>query len=395
MVNTNKTITLSSAQEVFSVKIPLVIGSFIKGTNTIKRIDDRIYINSGGGIPSDLYDGAWQFRKKITIDDAKVPQDVSDFPVLVNISDSDLSGNAQNDGDDILFTSSDGKTKLSHEIENYASGSGILAAWVKTALSSSADTVIYMYFGNPSAGNQENIADVWSNGYEAVYHLHDDFLDSTSKDRDAVNDGTVNAAGKIADGQDITPANELRFGTWNVSGQQITIQAWATFDHFNQDDPRIISKAVSGAVQDHVFMLSLKDPSGINEERYLRLRIKTGSNDNSGTTALESNTNPLNSGVWHLTAATYDGSNMRIYKDGGNQVASASKSGNLRQNGWQIWGGNNPNNVNLGQYSMDGKLDEIRISSIARSANWLTTEFNNQNDAASFYSIGSKESWSN
>lgn len=389
--NTNSTVTINSQNTVFSAALQPVVGNFTKGTNTIRKIDGIVYINSdaqaSSSSPSNWYSSSWLYRKKLTLLGSQVPSALTDFPVLINISDSDLASDAQGDGDDILFTSSDGQTKLSHEIEIYSLG--ILSAWVKTDLSSGTDTEIYMYYGYPSALNQENAADVWSSGYEAVYHLNNDVLDSTSNNRDGTNSGTSDAAGKIASGKDITPANEITFGTWSVSGQQITVQAWANFDDFDQDDPRILSKAASGSVQDHVFMLSLSG-SG---ETYLRSRIKTGTNDNTGTQTLLSGSSPLTAGTWYLAATTYNGSNISIYKDG-SRIADFGHTGDLRQNAWEIWAGNNPNNNNPNQYSMDGKLDEIRVSSIARSAGWLTAEFNNQNSPSSFYTVGAEEAWS-
>jgi hypothetical protein len=343
-------------------------------------------VDVGTTAPSDWYDSAWPYRKKITLQSSQVPGDLSNFPVLFSISDSDLSSDAQSDGDDILFTGSDGKTKLSHEIEDYSSGT--LIAWVKvTSLSSSTNTEIYMYYGNSGVSNQENKADVWSNSYEAVWHLHDDLLDSANN-HDGTNSGSADISAKIGDGQDFTPESHINLGTWSVSDSQLTIQAWANFDDFDQDDPRIITKSQSGEVQDHVFMLSLHG-SG---ERYLRSRVKIGISDSSGTNTLTSSIDPLDAGTWHLTAATYDGVNSKIYKDGGNEVASTTLSGSLRENSWQIWAGHNPGG-SPSQYSLDGKLDEIRISSVARTPNWLTTEYNNQNDPSSFHSVGSEESW--
>jgi hypothetical protein len=38
----------------------------------------------------------------------------------------------------------------------------------------------------------------------------------------------------------------------------------------------------------------------------------------------------------------------------------------------------------------DGVLDEVRISNVARSADWILTEYNNQSDPGSFYTIGSE-----
>ena len=42
-------------------------------------------------------------------------------------------------------------------------------------------------------------------------------------------------------------------------------------------------------------------------------------------------------------------------------------------------------------FSIDGTLDEVRISGVARSLGWINTSFMNQDDPSSFYSIGSEE----
>ena len=63
-------------------------------------------------------------------------------------SDTGLAAHARDDGGDIYFTSSGGSTKLSHEIEKFDSSTGNLVAWVKVPnLSSSTDTILYMYYG--------------------------------------------------------------------------------------------------------------------------------------------------------------------------------------------------------------------------------------------------------
>ena len=115
----------------------------------------------------------WQYRKKLTLDASLVEADLTDFPVLISFTgDSDLADGAQSDFDDILFTSADGTTKLSHEIEAYDSANGDITAWVKIpSLSSSSDTDIYMYYGCGTACNQQNAAEVWSNNYAGVWHL--------------------------------------------------------------------------------------------------------------------------------------------------------------------------------------------------------------------------------
>ena len=119
------------------------------------------------------YNASWQCRKKITVDQTKVGSGgVSNFPVLINRTDTDLQSKAQADGDDILFTSSDGTTKLSHEIEKYVSATGELIAWVKVpSVSAAAPTDIYMYYGNTTAADAQDAANVWDANYTAVWHF--------------------------------------------------------------------------------------------------------------------------------------------------------------------------------------------------------------------------------
>ena len=80
---------------------------------------------------TDPFENGWDLRKKITIDSAQVPSDLTDFPVLIKVTDLDLSEAALKNGDDILFTESDGETKLDHEIDHYDHPVGDLAAWVR------------------------------------------------------------------------------------------------------------------------------------------------------------------------------------------------------------------------------------------------------------------------
>jgi len=44
--NTNSTVTINSSNTVFSAALQTIIGNFTKGTNTIRKIDDVIFINT-------------------------------------------------------------------------------------------------------------------------------------------------------------------------------------------------------------------------------------------------------------------------------------------------------------------------------------------------------------
>ena len=114
---------------------------------------------------AEYYDKAWEYRKMITINSKMVSgtEPLLDFPFFFEYTDIHLSKHAQESGDDFLFTSADGITKLSHEIQFWDSSNGRLVANIKIpVLSATKDTIIYLYYGNPDCVNQENQNDVWS-----------------------------------------------------------------------------------------------------------------------------------------------------------------------------------------------------------------------------------------
>jgi hypothetical protein len=134
---------------------------------------------SGGAAPTcstaalkPWYNPSWGNRKAILVDHTKVVGDLVDFPVLISTSgDPDLLANARADGFDILFTDEDGTTKLSHQIEAY-DGAGNLVAWVKVPLlPTGVDKTIFMYYGYPASPDQQSVLSTWTNGYQAVWHL--------------------------------------------------------------------------------------------------------------------------------------------------------------------------------------------------------------------------------
>jgi hypothetical protein len=104
----------------------------------------------------------WRYKKEITINSSQVPSTLSNFPVCIDITDTDLRDNAQSDGDDIAFTNADEDTQLNHKIEYWDNTTGELVAWVNvTSLTHDTDTIIYMYYGNDAASNQENPSEVF------------------------------------------------------------------------------------------------------------------------------------------------------------------------------------------------------------------------------------------
>ena len=59
-------------------------------------------------VPATWWNPDWVYRKRLVIDSAKVDADLSNFPVLVDITDADVQSKAQSNGDDIVFTDYNG-----------------------------------------------------------------------------------------------------------------------------------------------------------------------------------------------------------------------------------------------------------------------------------------------
>jgi hypothetical protein len=121
------------------------------------------------------YNSNWQFRKAITIESDLVDADLANFPVLIDITDTQLADAALVNGDDILFTDATGTFQLDHEIEYYDKTSEMLVAWVEVPLlDADADTTLYMYYGNTGAASQEDVAGTWDgSNYVMVHHLEE------------------------------------------------------------------------------------------------------------------------------------------------------------------------------------------------------------------------------
>ncbi len=338
------------------------------------------------------YDASWDYRKKITIDNTKVDDDLTDFPVLVaTTADSDLSSHAQSDGDDILFTSSDGTTKLSHEIESYASSTGELVAWVKSDLASTTDTVLYMYYGNSGASNQENATSVWDSNYAGIWHMNETtgtVFDSTAYDNDATNSGAVSIDGKIGNAYDFEYSDSdcMNINTsvsLDITGN-LTIEAWVNMEAFTNDYARIFHYHSVGAE----YVMGIAGATPVDWNNYTTF----GGSDDANNYDFEGSENAVtDTGVWYHVISVFDGTahTFETYVNAISLSVSDTDTIGYGNSGMGYIGarflGGVPNR------EFDGIIDEIRISNTVRSANWLSTTYNNQTSTADFLTFGAAD----
>ncbi len=166
--------------------MPVVIGGDPAGSRTLEGLVDQVRIGSGAWSPSRVsfvarqltdpaatatvsaasvgtwFDqGDWSFRRPLTVDASKVAGPLTDYPLLVQLSDPQLGSGAQADGDDLVFVAADGVTRLDHQIESWDPGTGTLTAWVRMPVLDAATNRLFLYLGNAGAVDQSDPIGVW------------------------------------------------------------------------------------------------------------------------------------------------------------------------------------------------------------------------------------------
>ncbi|MFA5186602.1 MAG: LamG-like jellyroll fold domain-containing protein [Patescibacteria group bacterium] len=146
------------------------------------------------------------YRKIITIDHMKVEETLTGFVLPVVLTSSNFQFNAAKpDGTDIRFT--DGEDNLLDFERVFHDSVNKIAEYQVACptLTTLADVVVYMPYGNPSADDAATQEATWDDNFVAVYHMNDGvdnahITDSTQYDNDGTKKGAnepVQAAGKV------------------------------------------------------------------------------------------------------------------------------------------------------------------------------------------------------
>ncbi|MFX0063804.1 MAG: DUF2341 domain-containing protein [Candidatus Hermodarchaeota archaeon] len=358
------------------------------------QLDPESFIAAVG--TQEEYSNWWKYemfayRKDIAIDHTQLPtsgqQNLINFPVLIELTaDSDLkSGKVQADGDDLLFLDAEG-IPLDYELEKFTQTSteGSLRAWVSVqTLYATEDTLLSLYYGNSSVGSLASPQDVWDLNYVGVWHLEE-----TTGGTNAIKDATANgnngtdinnpilgATGQIGNAIYFDGTNDhIRVADDSSLhiANEITVEAWINPDVVNT--PQTIASKVSGSTY-HLYV-------GI--DGFARIVVGLSPVDPSWTSSAT-----VSASQWQHVVVTYNGSMISVYVDG-TLKASKTASGTLglSSNTEPLFFGQR--NVLPTTYPFEGSIDELRISSTARSAYWLAVEYANQENSTSFYSVGAE-----
>jgi len=101
-------------------------------------------------------DPAWHYRREIIINNlTEIP---TWYQVLIALDDDNFPSfdRTKPDGSDVRLTFSDGITQPYYWIESWDNSSHIAYIWVRLFSISSGNTILYLYYGSPSASSASN-----------------------------------------------------------------------------------------------------------------------------------------------------------------------------------------------------------------------------------------------
>ncbi len=378
----------SSSMDVYEISKVNTLGKhvleFTFGNKTVYAYNDA----------TNWWNNNWGFRKKIEINKSQVQSTLIDFPVLINISDSDLNQKAENDGHDIAFVSySDNTTKYSHEIETYSEGN--LTAWVKIPrLSSIENTSIWMYYNNSDSSIQENPSMVWDDNFVMIHHLEEEDIDGGVGD---ISDSTKNKNNGTTSGMDINDDIDAVVNggfdfdgnndsilipydsTLNFSGtgNELTLSAWINVQDLTHDGGIIGRWQGTGK---HQYVLKFESSTN---------NIKFAVHDGEFKIA-ESFNNTIIQDTWIHVAGVGNGTNLSVYINGEQSFKTTPSYGNI-----SIIGNDN---LTIGEEGespdnfFEGRLDELRLSTLKRNQSWIKTSYNTIFNQSNFIKLEKEES---
>jgi methionine-rich copper-binding protein CopC len=338
----------------------------------------------------------WESRIKLTVNAAQVSSNLTNFPVYVNMSHfpAGFFSAVKPDGADIRISTVDG-TPCATEIVSIDTANGTGEMHFKAPLlSSSSDTVFWVYYDNPNArmlngAHEYGSQNVWSNGYVAVYHMQQDpgeagalIKDSTRYHNHGSPQGGMtvgdSVAGKLGNGNalDFDGSNDyINLGDTDVvdfGTGDFEFSAWAKTNN-TATQQMLFGKDTIGARQ---FEFRTSGTGGVRFSYWT-----------SGSMVYRDQASILQDTSWHHVVALKRGTSFEIYQDG-----SLAGSGTTGGSHGSVDATSASLRIGSREYSgfqsyFDGQIDEARIANRANSAAWISAEYSNQNNPSGFYTI--------
>jgi len=298
-----------------------------------------------------------------TPEGANLPATASEggFPLLVRL-DRDFFdfSQAKAGGEDIRFAA-DGKP-LAYQVEEWDPARGAASIWVRIPLiRGNARQEIHLHWGKADAASESRGTAVFneSNGYLSVWHMNGPVQDEvgTLESRDT---GTTATAGVIG------PARHFAGGQGVFCGDRITNYPSGSQPHsseawFRPAKPNCTVLAWGNEQAQGKVVMQFRSPPHINMDCYF-----------SDANVQSRGTLPLSQ--WVQVVHTYEKGEARVYVNGVLDGLSRKAGAPLSiKRPARLWLGGWYDN-----FDFVGDIDEARISKVARSADWVRLQYENQ-----------------
>lgn len=332
------------------------------------------FLDAGGAA---WFDSNWINRKKITVKSSEVDADKTDFPILIDRTDTDFSA-ARADGFDFVLTEANGTTEVPYEREKWVDGTGELILWFKGDILAGTDVDFYIYYNNSAQGTDKADKNaVWSDNFASVYHLKntEDYTDSVGNYDGSATASVADVVAKIGDGSEFNGSDgeiDIDNQTQMNSVTVLTYGCWCSPDS-------IATNMVYGRKE--------------QGDGFIRVRLESDEfNNEFGGAKLITSSAPAQVGVLKLCTTVYDGNlsgdtnRLKFFINGVQETLTVSTSG------VPAVSGTSTNAMFIGRHEFwDGIIDEFRIESVARTADYLLTTWRMQNTPGNFTTFGSEE----
>jgi hypothetical protein len=364
--------TTTVALDSVSADIGLPVYYAVKGGSAQPQLVRDSVIVAPGGIMN-IENIGWIFSKKLilntTASGANVAGTVTNFPVLIRLTSANLKfTEAQQGGADLRFTKADG-SPLPFEIETWDGVNSAAAVWVKidTVFGNDSAHYILMYYGNPKAVGMSSGAAVFDTaaGFQGVWHLGES--GATSPDATLNHyDGTpsspapAQASGIIGNSQQFDGASTYISAAGTASGKlnfpehgTYTVSAWVYVDTLDTLFHKIVEKN------------NVQYKLQIDQFKYWSFSELDNAHEYEMTNA------PASAKEWVYVAGVRAGAMQYLYVNGQcvNSTITYGPYSGTRDTTTDVVIGNSSGNP-LGCF-FKGKIDEVRIQSVACSADWI------------------------
>lgn len=299
-----------------------------------------------------------------TPDGADLPASatVENFPLLVRLHKEFFDfAQAQANGDDLRFSSRDGKP-LDFQIEEWDAARGVASIWVRMPkIVGAARQELVLHWGNANAKSASDGKAVFgaANHYLSVWHMSGRAKDEVGT-LAADDTGTAPIAGVVGQARHF-PGGKGIFGGDKIADYPVGSSPHTTEAWFRPLKPNANVVAWGNEHGQGKVVMRYRSPPHISMDCY----FSDASVDGKRSVPMAE---------WVHVAHTYEKGNSRIYVNGVLDVAQVSRGAPLAiKSPARFWIGGW-----YGMYQYVGDIDEVRVSRVARSADWIRLQYENQ-----------------